>query len=220
MRQKDDIAKAELICLDVKGWKFEFPFNPEASSFSLSRSVSWNPGGASADGWGGPLEYDDGSPDELSFAILLDQSVLGEIDPADVLGMEKALLSALASFFGPSKNEDSVLPAIQELYRLTLPIQPAEATDDPLDVRPPICAFVWKDFEFMGAVTSMDVEFLLVDSDGTPKRAKVTMKMSGRAFSGGLDLEKFLKAEYKLVKGKDWTRPFGESRDDILKLLS
>jgi len=220
MREKDEVTKAELLCLDMKDWKFAFPFNPEASSFNLSRSVSWNPAGASPDGWGGPLEYDDGQPDELSFTILLDESVLGDIDPADVLGMQKALLGALASFFGPSKNSDSVLDAVQELYRLTLPIKPDGAEDDPLDVRPPICAFVWKDFEFMGAVTSMDVEFLLFDADGTPKRAKVQMKMSGRAFSGGLDLEGFLSAEYKLAKGKDWTRPFGESRDDILKKLT
>lgn len=221
MRLSDDIEKAKLLCLDKSAWEFEFPFNPEAGSFTLSRNVGWNPAGASTDGWGGPLQYDDGQPDELGFTVLLDESVEGDIDPADALAMQRNLASALASAL-PSASvgeEPSVLPAIQELYRLTVPIKPAEAADDPLDVRPPVCAFVWKAFEFMGVVTGLDVEFLLFATNGTPKRAKVQVKMSGRAFSGGLDLEKFLNAHHTLVTGSNWTRPAGQSRANILSLL-
>lgn len=221
MRLSDDIEKAKLLCLDKSAWEFEFPFNPEAGTFTLARTVGWNPAGASTDGWGGPLQYDDGQPDELEFTILLDESVEGDIDPADALAMQRNLASALASALSsPSLGEEpSVLPAIQELYRLSLPIKPHDATNDPLDVRPPICAFVWKEFEFMGAVTSINVEFLLFANNGTPKRAKVAMRMSGRAFSGGLDLEKFLTAHHTNPTGSDWTRPAGTSRANILSML-
>ncbi len=66
-----------------------------------------------------------------------------------------------------------------------MPILPS-GYDDEVFARPPVCAFVWGDFEFMGFVENLDVDFLVFTPEGIPKRAMVTIEMKGRAMSGDL----------------------------------
>ncbi len=211
-----ELTRAKLWCLDKDAWSIEFMFNPEFGSMSLSREVNWSPAGNGYDPWKSPLEYDDGAPDSLSFTMLLDQTTLGEPDPADALAFQANFLSALASFLDDETNDESVLPEIAALWRLTVPIHPDGHSDDDYQLRPPIVAFVWDDFEFLGAVTSLSVDMLLFTAEGVPKRAKVEVRMTGKAFSGQTTLADFIAGTY--------TPPTGEaagsrdaSRLDLLK---
>lgn len=187
-------AKAELQCLDKPSLSFVFPFNPEAGSMKLARSVGWSAEGNGYDPWGGPLDYQSGDPDELRFTILLDETTLGEPDLADASAFEAALLSAISILLPTEENTTSVLARLENLWELTKPIKPDGHTDDSYDVRPPVVAFVWEAFVFLGAVTSLDADILVVDETGRPKRAEVDISMKGRAFAGKTTLADFLTA--------------------------
>ncbi|MCA9568329.1 MAG: hypothetical protein KC656_10815 [Myxococcales bacterium] len=207
-----DLVKARLWCLDNDAWSVEFQFNP--STLSLSREM--DPGEGDGDGaFGGPPEWDSGARDTLSFELLVDTSVGGEIDLADATAFEAAMLSAISSLFG-SENEDSILPLVHDFYRFTLPITPA-AENAPQ--RPPVVAFVWEEFEFMGFVSSFDCDFKLFDHNGRAKRAEITIEMEGRAFSGGIDLEDFLAGAYNPGSGSGTGSRSGEDgRFDLADL--
>jgi hypothetical protein len=217
--QAEDIVKARIWCLDKDAWSVDLQFNP--SDLDLSRSISMGKDEGFFGPYGGKPEFENGTPDELAFTILVDTSVGGEIDLADAGNFETAMLSALNSLLGSANtNDDSILPQIQDLYRLTLPIKPAGATEDFGDNRPPVCAFVWEQFEFMGFVVSLDVDFLVFDASGRPKRAEVKVKMEGRAFSGALDLKGFLEASYTTPSASGTGARAGQSsRDDLADFL-
>ena len=215
-----EVEKAFLRCLDNENWNFEFPFNPQSDSLKLARGVMWSADGSGFDPWGGPLDYESGQPDRLSFTVLLDETLLGEIDLADATAFEAALLSALASLFGSDENTESVLPAIEKLWRLTVPIKPSGHTADSFDVRPPIVAFVWEAFVFLGAVTDLNVDFLLMDHEGKARRAKVDIEMKGRAFAGNTSLADFLDATYTPPTATGTGAATSGSRDDLLQVLS
>lgn len=236
------VKPAHLWCLDKDAWSFDLQFNPEKGSMELRRSVDWGPagGGSGFDPWGGPLEYAKGGPDELSFDILFDETMerpdLSDAG-ANLATKLKAQLVSIAreakGFATNMKNdllaiagmadesEDSVLPWVQKLYRLTYPVHPADhdaATN--YQLRPPIVAFVWEEFEFMGAVTSVDVEFLVFNHNGMPKRAKCRVQMRGRAFTGSVGLTDFLDATYTPPTVSDTGTRSGDTRVDILNNLS
>src|SRR6476469_1803944 len=117
-----EVAKAYLRCLDNEAWNFECPCNPEKDSMKLSRDVHWNAGRTGYDPWGGPLDYETGEPDQLEFSVLLDETALGEIDLADATAFQAALLAAISSLLGDDRNDKSVLPQLEELWRLTVPV--------------------------------------------------------------------------------------------------
>lgn len=190
-----DLVKARLWCLDNDAWSIGFQFNP--SSLSFNREM--DPGEGDGDGaFGGPPEWDAGARDTLDFTVLVDTSVGGEIDLADATAFETAMLSAISTLVG-TPNADSVLPLIHDFYRFTLPIQPADTTRPE---RPPVVAFVWEEFEFMGFVTNFGCAFLLFDENGRAKRAELTIQMEGRSFSGAIDLEDFLAGAYTTRSGR------------------
>lgn len=236
-----EITKARLWCLDKDAWSVDFQFNPERGSMELRRGVNWGAagGGTGYDPWGGPLEYAQGQPDDLSFDVLFDETMilpdLGESNASlaskltrEVTNIGTQLASAgkkikddFLSIFGMAdESEDSILPYIQDLYRLTVPIHPKDhdATTN-YQLRPPICAFVWEEFEFMGAVTAVDTEFLVFNHNGMPKRAKCRISMQGRAFTGNVSLTQFLEADYTPPNATDAGGSRDTTRADILKAL-
>jgi hypothetical protein len=209
-----DVERARLWCVEKKAWSVDLQFNPEAGSFKLERRSTWSSERSEADPWGGMYEFEHGDPDSLSFDVLFDQSIVEEPDLADATGFEKALLKALGSLLGEDENDDDVLEDIEKLHRLTMPLQHASK----FDLRPPIVAFVWGKLEFMGAVTNVSTEVLAVDHHGKPKRARCSISMEGRAFSGSATADEIVNPKYKAPKASTSARS-GKSRDDILKKL-
>lgn len=185
-----DLVKARLWCLDQESWSFDFQFNP--SSLSLERTSDPGDDSDTEGAFGSPPSYDGGSRDTLSFEVLVDTSMGGDIDLADATAFEAAMLSAISSLVG-SPNEDSVLPLVHDFYRFTLPISPKPVGSD---TRPPVIAFVWEAFEFMGFMTSFTSDFSLFDHNGRAKRATLNISMEGRAFSGGITRDIFLEGAF------------------------
>ena len=70
-----------------------------------------------------------------------------------------------------------ILPLTQTIYGWTIP---AVATG-----RPPGLVFSWATFSFLGAVQSVGIDFLIFDATGAPKRAMVTLSLTGRSFAQG-----------------------------------
>ena len=221
MKAAESRAMARLWCLDNDDWSIEFQHNPEWDSMNLTRSVTWQPlpDAGGFDPWGGPLEYEQGGADTLTFTVMFDQSAIAPPDLADAEAFQAALLAAVNGQFGLDPNEESVLPDLQKLYRLTAPIEPANFSTT-LQVRPPVVAFVWEAFEFMGAITNLEVSFKLMDATGKPKRATVAITIQGRAFSGGVTLEDFEGAEYDPpAQTGTGDRANEDERDNLLDLL-
>jgi hypothetical protein len=65
---------------------------------------------------------------------------------------------------------------VSQLYKLTLP-----GEDEKKTKRPPVCAFVWGNFQFFGGLTDFSAKFVLFDSKGLPRRAEVSISMMGQA---------------------------------------
>jgi hypothetical protein len=70
----------------------------------------------------------------------------------------------------------------------------------------------------MGAVTSVSTEILAVDHEGVAKRARCSVAMEGRAFSGAATADEIVNPVYKAPKASVSSRS-GPKRDDILKKL-
>ena len=163
-------TKAQLFCLDDSNRSITFQFNP--TSFKFSRKVNWAEGKNAGMPWT-TLSFSYGGNDSLNFSLLLDQS------EADEEG---------------ATNDESVLTDILDFYKLTMPLRVTQGGDEV--IRPPLVAFIWEQFQFQGVVQRLDVEMLLFDDTGRPRRAMVTVALLGRALSGASSSEDFFKLEY------------------------
>jgi len=187
--QAKDLVKARLWCLEDNDWSIELQFNP--SEIDISRTSSVKEPSGFGEVMGGAPDFEAGESDSLTFKTLVDTSMAGEIDLADAADFEAQMLSALNSLLSSSEeNDESVLPEVQKYYRLTTPIKPSGLEE--AEARPPVVAFIWDTFEFMGFITKCDIEFLLFDESGKAKRAEISIEIEGQAFSGNLTLEEFL----------------------------
>lgn len=192
-----DLVKARMWCLDEESWSFDFQFNP--SSLAIERANDVGEGSLTKAAFGGPPKWDTGARDTLSFEAVVDTSMGGAVDLADATAFETAMLSAISATVG-LPNEESVLELVHDFYRFTLPVDPVPASMKP---RPPVVAFVWEAFEFMGFVTSFNADFTLFDHRGRAKRASLTIEMEGRSFSGGITRNVFLKGRYQPTPTSD-----------------
>jgi hypothetical protein len=169
-----DITKAKLVCLENNALSWDFQYNPK--EFTLSRSSGYQNIDKSEGPWGG-LRAECSKADTLDFEVTLDQT-----EPDYGLLGNLALLAPVSSSMASAQsfaNTDSVMEDVTKLYKLTLP------GEDPKTgaKRPPLCAFVWGNFQFFGGLTDITVKFVLFDSKGLPRRADVTIKMLGQAMN-------------------------------------
>lgn len=91
-----------------------------------------------------------------------------------------------------SESEDSVLPVVSRFYDLTRPIDAPEGGGP----RPPCLVFSWEELSFQGVIKSLDVELLLFDRSGRPKRAMVNLSLVGKAFASAASAEDFFDQVY------------------------
>jgi hypothetical protein len=132
------------------------------TSFKLGRKVNWAEQKPALQPWG-TLQYGNGACDTMQVSLLIDES----------------------------ETEDSVLPAIEGFYELTMPLEISSNV-----IRPPCVVFKWEEFKFQGVVSSLDVEILLFDDAGAAKRAMVTMSLLGRAFAEASSSDEFFSQTY------------------------
>lgn len=220
--------KAKLVSLDSSGDTFELQFNPERGSLDLTRRVGWSfvGGPNTADASGGSADFMGGDADELSFTTLLDDTTGGAVayaaaagksalaltltmavDQSTTLITNKRLMALSGMDLGVgladsaaealmrTLSRSSVHKQIKKLYYLTTP----EAGEGARK-RPPVVKFKWGDFDFVGVITRLNVQYLVVTEAGYPKRAKVGISMYGRSFVGSIDADAF-------ITGPEWSRP-------------
>ena len=191
-------SKAKLICLENSSFSWEFQYNPK--EFSLKRSSGFS-AKDKADGPWGAISADCSKPDELSFEFVLDQTepdlgMLGNLT-------QLAPVSSLAAKAQSLLNKDNVMEDVGNLYKMTIPHEDANKAK-----RPPLCGFLWGNFQFFGGVTGLDVKFVLFDISGLPRRAEVSMTMLGQAMHVPSKAEElfgnFAGTGYKYKKLKTW----------------
>ena len=90
-----------------------------------------------------------------------------------------------------SESDDSVLEDIQAFFELTMPLKISADV-----IRPPAVVFEWDEFRFLGVISSLDVEVLLFDDGGAPRRAMVTLGLTGRAFAEASSSAEFFSQTY------------------------
>lgn len=91
-----------------------------------------------------------------------------------------------------SETDASVLPAVEAFYGLTMPLKIDSET-----IRPPVLLFTWEEFRFLGVAQSIDVDVLLFDATGAPKRATVSLTLLGRAFAEASSADEFFTQTYE-----------------------
>lgn len=91
-----------------------------------------------------------------------------------------------------SESDASVLPAVEGFYAFTMPLK----VDSDV-IRPPVLLFTWEEFRFLGVVQNLDVDVLLFDASGAPKRATVTLSLLGRAFAEASTADEFFTQTYE-----------------------
>lgn len=133
------------------------------TSFKLGRSVTWSDQSVALQPWG-TLQYATGNSDTMSLSLLLDAS----------------------------ESAESVLPAMEAFYGLTMPMQVSAEV-----LRPPVVLFKWEEFRFLGVVRSVDVDVLLFDATGRPKRATVSLGLLGRAFAEAASPDEFFSQNWE-----------------------
>lgn len=169
--------KANLICVEDSSLKLELPYNPK--EFSITRSSGFQKKNKGGGPWGG-ITWECASPDQLKFDIVLDVSM-----PESGMTSMAALMmpiSSLASIAGMSDTR-SVIDDIMILHDMTIP----RWIEKDKYKRPPFVAFLWGDFQFFGAIESVESKCVLFDFRGIPKRAEVSISMLGQAFNAPKD---------------------------------
>lgn len=186
-------TKASITCEECSSLSIgALSYNP--TSCRVDRNVVWSAGMENLSPWGS-ISYNNGQPDTLSFQLLLDQT---EYRPSTLLG--KAALAAspvgndavskkIAALAG-WMNDESVMAEVEALYALTLPITAVDGNAGGT-MRPPVVIFSWGDLTFRGVVKSLNIDFVVFDEDGLPRRATVTVSMEGRLILDGKNTDLF-----------------------------
>lgn len=74
-----------------------------------------------------------------------------------------------------SEASGDISAAVNQLYELSLPYKISDVLK-----RPTLIQFTWAKFKFLGVVSSVDFDYLLFDPSGAPKRATVSLQLTGR----------------------------------------
>jgi hypothetical protein len=199
MYPRASLEKAVLKTIDKKGGAAEahtvtFPFNP--TDIEVTRGCGFsseNSDSNSVNDYGG-LKFGGAKSDELSMSFILDTSEPSISDPKYALFMmnpiiastpatQPASLAKMIPFFAGAVNADSVtetLDTITEMTKLSKADRKAKKSDAAAVIYPRLVEFTWGDqIKFSGAIEKFSFKILLFDSDGTPKRAEVSLGLVG-----------------------------------------
>ena len=229
-----DPPKAQILCLEASKMDVKAQFNP--TDFEYTRSTQWGggkkeEGGCSPGVWASPwgsLQFTGGSADSMTVTLLFDEGEKRD-EGLMVFVPQFGMPSALAGKLPPGLaalllNENSVVSRkdmgdVAKLHKLTLPLLFKDENDNDV-MRPPICAFIWGDFQFQGVIQDLKVKFNLFDANGVPRRAECTVTMKGRALSQAKSAADFLSGtDYKGDKG-DKLKVGKKQITDLIDILS
>ena len=165
-------VKAKLVCLEVSNLELKFPYNPK--EFTVTRNSGFTKKNKGSGPWGG-VTWECATPDQLKFDVVLDVSM-----PDSDVASASSLMLPISSTDAQSGSLDSrsVLTDIVTLHKMTIP----RWVKVDKYKRPPFVAFLWGDFQFFGAIESVESKAVLFNVNGIPKRAEVSISMLGQAF--------------------------------------
>ncbi|MEC7985421.1 MAG: hypothetical protein VX278_09670 [Myxococcota bacterium] len=198
MYPRPSLTKAKMYVIDdkkpslslsspfVSASKLEFPFNPKELKYKRGK-----PDFEASDKRPNSSQYTrlksegKGQLDEISFTMNFDDSAPSIDDPLDIAASllpvtvaNKALALVPAKSVMPPNLKPPISDCAAILHAWTLLIDPTDKTG--LLRRPYLVCFEWGDMAFTGGISSLDIDFTLFDSDGTPMRAKAEVTITGR----------------------------------------
>ena len=202
MYPRASVKKAKITNLDSEGQgpkSVEFPFNP--SEITIKRGEGFTAGKSKGvSDWAG-LQWEKAGIDSMDCTFILDETeeepsldnpLAGLHQMAPISPIAPNILPAKMAMFVPGVNGDSVKKIIDNLYNYTLLVKPKDKSGKLR--RPSLIKFEWGDVLFAGGITNLEFKYTLFDSDGTAKRAEVTLQIQGRycRSAGEADAEKLL----------------------------
>ena len=196
MYARASLEKAVLQTFDKKKPECEvtFPFNP--TDIEVTRGCGFsseNSDSNSVNDYGG-LKFGGAKSDELSMSFILDTSEPSIEDPNYALFMMNPIITSIPAtqpaieaqgvqIFNGAVNVDSVtevLDVITMMTKLSADDRDKKKKDAAAVIYPRLVQFIWGDhIKFSGAIEKFSFKVLLFDSDGTPKRAEVTLGLIG-----------------------------------------
>jgi hypothetical protein len=196
MYPRSNLEKAQLKTFDGKKKEFsvEFPFNP--TELEVNRGCGFsseNSDSNSANDYGG-LKFGGAKSDELNMSFILDTSEPAIDDSAyakqmmsPVIMSTPALNTASSAkgipYFGGAVNADSVteiLEVINMMTKLSDDDRKKKKKDAAAVIYPRLVQFTWGEhIKFSGAIEKFSFKIILFDTDGTPKRAEVSLGLIG-----------------------------------------
>ncbi len=196
MYPRSSLEKACLKTFDKKKPKCDvtFPFNP--TEIEVTRGCGFsseNSDSNSVNDYGG-LKFGGAKSDELSMSFVLDTTELDISDSSyakfmmspvimSTPAMEPAKSAKGIPYFGGAVNADSVtevLDVINMMTKLSDDDRKKKKKDAAAVIYPRLVQFTWGDkIKFSGAIEKFSFKVLLFDSDGTPKRAEVSLGLIG-----------------------------------------
>jgi hypothetical protein len=196
MYPRPNLEKAVLKTFDEKKPKCEvtFPFNP--TDIEVTRGCGFsseNSDSNSVNDYGG-LKFGGAKSDELSMSFILDTSEPDVMSAKYATQMMMPIIMSTPSmapaktakaipYFGGNVNADSVtsiLDVINMMTKLSEDDRKKKKKDAAAVIYPRLVQFTWGDkIKFSGAIEKFSFKVLLFDSDGTPKRAEVSLGLIG-----------------------------------------
>ena len=196
MYPRPNLEKAQLKTFDgkQKDYSIEFPFNP--TELEVTRGCGFsseNSDSNSANDYGG-LKFGGAKSDELNMSFILDTSEPSISDSSYALQMMSPLIMSTPAlktakraksipYFRGTVNADSVteiLDVINMMTKLSDDDRKKKKQDAAAVIYPRLVQFTWGDkIKFSGAIEKFSFKILLFDTDGTPKRAEVSLGLIG-----------------------------------------
>ena len=188
-------AKAKLVTWDGEKPKAEvnFQFNP--SELEVTRGSGFSSEGSkegAARDYGG-VKFTGGKSDELSMTFTLDTTEKDIFDSGYAQLMMEPVISSTAAtspaksaasnpLFSGQVNTHSVTGIIGEITTMTKLSEKAlknqkDGKAEP--IYPRLVQFTWGELKFSGVIEKFSFKLTLFDSDGTPKRAEVSLTLTG-----------------------------------------
>lgn len=196
MYPRSNLQKAKIETFDKKkpDCAVTFQFNP--TELEVTRGCGFsseNSDSNSVNDYGG-LKFGGAKSDEMSMTFVLDTSEPDIMDSsyakfmmqpiiASTPAMDPAKSAKGVPYFGGAVNDGSVtktLETINMMTKLSTTDRDNKKKDAAAVIYPRLVQFTWgEDFTFTGAIEKFSFKILLFDSDGTPKRAEVSLGLIG-----------------------------------------
>jgi hypothetical protein len=179
------VKKAELESKDGGG-KLTLPFNPTQLSLTIGCSVKEGKPQGPVGSTKLPIESGGPQLSTIKFDFILDSTEPGNTDPLNMLNMMNPIILALPSLIVSPLGKTKVNDDIVTLLSWTDVLESTKKSG--LNPRPHVVYFSWGDnIKFTGMISSLSFEYLLFDSDGNPRRAKVSFELKGHVGKWDVD---------------------------------